>query len=312
MVDLFKWEEQEADINLSGSGIQPFEFYDSLKLDNREVEAILAEWYHVKEENVLITHGAQEAMFLTFIALEPKFIHVPLPSYPPIYDQAKLLGINVNFTGIKPMVEGSVIALANPNNPTGTYINLDDIVDKNLVIVDEIFKPYVDDEPYIHENVIVISSTSKFFGFKDRKVGWIIGKKTYIDKIRLARELITPAPIYDQILIKYAFKNYDYFKERSINIVKNNVDSLFEYNKYFKIQYNPYLPYALLIDKELDMMSFCRELLIRKGLLLTPSDFFGISGGMRISLGLDDRRAFVSALKKLNSFVEYYGSGVID
>ncbi len=307
MVDLFDWEEQKAEINLSWSGIEGFEELDKLPKENNEPEKILAEWYKVSPENIVIVHGAQEGMFLTYLALKPKKVVIPLPSYPPIFEQAQALGINIEYAEIKPKVEKSVIALANPNNPTGLYLNPDEIISDNLVIIDEIFKYFIDDKPYFHDNAIIISSTSKFFAIKGRKVGWIIAKKELAEKIRKIEDLVTPEPLYEKELIKYVFKNFDFFKERSINIVKENMKILSQFNDpRFRIIHNPYMPVALLTKNDLNSMDFCRELLKKTGVLFTPLKFFGVDGGFRISLGSKDPNLLEKSLTRLKNFSDEY------
>ena len=303
MVDLFDWEEQEAEIDLSGSGIELFDELDKLKAEERESEKILADWYDVKPKNVVIVHGSQEAIFLAYMALKPESVYIPLPSYPPIFEQAKALNINVNFTGLKPVVENSVIVLANPNNPTGYYLDLDEIVDNNLVIVDEIFKLFVDEKRYIHPNTVIIASTSKFFGFKDRKVGWVVGDKKYIHRIRLARDLVTPTPIYDTILIKYIFKNYDFFRERNLGIIRKNINILHRNIRKFVIEYKPEMPIALIGMEGLNAMDFCKRFLKEKNVLFTPSDYFGMKEHIRIAVG---RAPWMleEGLKRLNEFLK--------
>lgn len=307
MVDLFDWEEQKAEINLSGSSIEGFEELDKLPKDNNEPEKILAEWYRVSPENIVIVHGAQEGMFLTYLALKPKKVVIPLPSYPPIFEQAQALGIDIEYTEIKPKVEKSIIALANPNNPTGLYVNPDEIVSDNLVIIDEIFKYFINDKPYFHENTIIISGTSKFFAIKGRKVGWIVAKKELAEKIRKTKDLVSPEPLYEKELIKYIFKNFDFFKERSINIVKENMKILFQFSDpHFKIVHNPYMPVALFERNNLNSMDFCKKLLNKTGVLFTPSKFFGIDGSFRISLGSKDPNLLKESLIRLKIFSDEY------
>jgi aspartate/methionine/tyrosine aminotransferase len=307
LVDLFDWEEQEAEINLSWSGVEPYTDLDKLDMDDREPEVILSEWYGVRPENILIVHGAQEGIFLTYIALRPDEIHIPLPTYPPIVDQARELGIKIRYTGLEPKLRGKIISLANPNNPTGYYIDLEPLAEDNLVIVDEIFKPYVDEEPYIHENIITIGGSSKFYSIEGRKVGWIVAEKRVIRRIKLARDLITPPPIHDQELIKYIFKNHDYFKENNLNIIKRNLETLNRRNKYFKQIYNKYMPITLLHRETIETMQFCRILHEKMGVLVTPSEYFMMNHGIRISLGARDTKLIETAINRINRLLEDMG-----
>ncbi len=307
MVRLFEWEEQEAEINLSWSSVEGYLNLEELEYDEREPVEILAEWYGVKESNVIMVHGAQEGTFLSLLALKPETIHVPRPNYPLIWEQATELGIKVEYTGLYPDVEGSVVVLANPNNPTGKYIDLDEVAEKNIVVVDEIFRPYVTDETWVHDNAIVICSTSKFFGFRDRKVGWIIAGDRFADRLRHIRDMVTPPPIYDSILIKYAFRNYDYIKRRTLEIVGRNREILYRENKYFEIEYGPHMPIALLKHEDLDSMEFCRRLYREKNVLLNPLEYWGAGGGMRISLGKLDTGLLEEGMRRINEFIEEHG-----
>ena len=307
MVKLFDWEEQEAEINLSWSSVEGYLELDELEYDDREPREILAEWYDVKPENVILVHGAQEGTFLSLLALKPDVIHVPRPNYPLIWDQAMELGIKVEYTGLYPDVEGSVVVMANPNNPTGKYIELDEVADKNIVVVDEIFRPYVTDETWVHDNAIVICSTSKFFGFKNRKVGWIIAGKRFVERVRHIRDLVTPTPIYDSLLVKYAFRNYRYIKRRTLEIVGRNRDVLYKYNRHFKIEYSPSMPIALLRHDELDSLDFCRRLYHEKSVLLNPLEYWGAGQGMRISLGKLDPGILEEGMRRINQFIEEHG-----
>ncbi len=299
MVELFDWEEQDAEINLSWSSVEGYLNLDELEAEEEEPEEILAEWYGVEPRNITLVHGAQEGTFLSLLALKPDVIHVPRPNYPLIWDQAMELGIRVEYTGLYPDVRGSTIVMANPNNPTGRYIDLDDVAEYNTVVVDEIFRPYVRDEPWIHENAIVICSTSKFFGFKDRKVGWIIAGRRFADRIRHIRDLVTPPPIYDSILVKYAFRNYGYIKRRTLEIVGRNREILYKYN--------PHMPIALLMRDGLDSLEFCRSLYSVKNVLLNPLEYWGVGGGVRISLGKLDPRLLEVGLQRLNEYIEETG-----
>jgi|Deesub1362A_J573_1020465.scaffolds.fasta_scaffold00008_181 aspartate/methionine/tyrosine aminotransferase len=307
MVELFDWEEQEAEINLSWSSVEGYLNLDMLEYDERDPIDILAEWYGVDPENVVLVHGAQEGTFLSLLALKPEVIHVPRPNYPLIWEQAMELGIRVEYTGLYPDVEDSVVVLANPNNPTGKYLELDEVAEKNIVVVDEIFRPYVTDEPWVHENAVVICSTSKFFGFKDRKVGWIIAGRRFAKRIKHIRDLVTPTPISDAILVKYAYRNYDYIRRRTLEIVGRNREILYRLNKYFEIGYSPHMPIALLLKDGLDSMGFAEKLYREKDVLLNPLRYWGVDGGLRISLGKLDTGLLEEGMRRINEFIEEHG-----
>ena len=307
MMDLFRWEEQEAKYNLSWSGVEPVEDLSGLEYDDRDLVEILAEWYGVEPSNILIVHGAQEALFLVYLALRPREIHVQRPTYPAIVEQAEALGIRVVFHGVKPVdVSGGVISIANPNNPLGIYIDPGIYVDENIVIGDEIFKYFVRGDNYIHENYIIVSGSSKFFPVKGRKVGWIVAREDYIDRIRRYRDLVSPPPIYEEELIKYIFSSYRYFRERNLGIVKGNLDALRRGNRFFRVRYGEYMPVAVL-ESDTDSMDLALKLYNECSVLLTPMEYFYHGNGLRISLGYRDVGILTRALDEINRFMESIG-----
>jgi Aspartate/tyrosine/aromatic aminotransferase len=307
MVELFEWESQDCEINLSISGIEPFKDINKLNRDPRKPSLILAERYDVNEDNITIVHSAQEGLFFCLLSLKPKEIFIPIPSYPPMFEQAELLGIKVNFVNDIYDLSNKFIILSNPNNPTGEVYDINKLLNNgNLVIADEIFKYFVKDEEYFDDNLIILSSTSKFFNIHERKVGWIVAKKEISEKIKQIKDLISPEPIYDKELIQYIYFNYGFFKERNLSIIKTNLKNIGNLGKYFKIVYNSYMPVLMLEREKLDSYTYCYKLLKNTGVLLTPMSFFKKNDAIRLYLGLGNHSLFEDAIKRIEEFNERY------
>ncbi len=307
MVELFDWETQEADVNLSGSSMEPLPDLSGLEYEDGDPHELVAELYGVDPSNTLFIHGAQEGMFLTLLALRPKEITIPIPIYPPVHIQARILGIRVRFVENPFEADTKVVAMVNPNNPTGEYYDLSELAGDRIVIVDEIFKPFVDDRFEYIDNSVIIMSTSKYFSVIDKKVGWIIADKKYIDHIRDVRDLVSPPPISDVSLINYIIPNIDFFRKRNQAIIKRNLDLLTKKSGFFQIIYRKYMPVAVLYRDNLDDMMFARELHRRYDVLLTPTSFFLLPGGLRIGLGRDSDMDMMRALDALNKLCSDIG-----
>ncbi|MFP3189928.1 MAG: aminotransferase class I/II-fold pyridoxal phosphate-dependent enzyme [Thermoproteota archaeon] len=304
MVELFDWEEQNCDINLSISGIEPLENIEGLPKNDREPEEILADWYKVEKENVVITHGAQESLFLVYLALKPEHVCIYLPAYPPFFEQAELLGIKFSFINKDEYLNGKFIVLSNPNNPLGYQLDLSEIVKSNLVVSDEIFKFFVSDEIFFHDNLIIISGTSKFFNIKERKVGWIIANKNIVNRVKKIKDLVTPEPLYDKVLIKFVFNNYNFFKERNKKICERNYAIIenSQLKNYFEIIYTKHMPVAALEKENLDSYEYCKKLLEKERVLLTPLSFFKFQNGIRIYLGYEKPEYLKEAIARIEKF----------
>ncbi len=304
MVELFEWEEQEANINLSGSGMEPIASIEELERTDGDPKELLADLYGVSKDNIIFTHGAQEAMFLVLAAFKQDVIDIPIPTYPPIIDQARMLGMKVNFIESPLESKNKLLSLVNPNNPTGEYISIRDIIGNKLVVVDEIFKPFVNKKFEYVSGTILIMSTSKFFSILDHKIGWIIADKENIRRIQVVRDLISPPPIGGKWIINYIIPNIDYFYKRNLSIIKMNYSQLDKMNKYFHIIYNSFMPIAVLYRDGIDDKSLAEKLLQTRGVLLTPTSYFYMPSGLRISLGHHNHELLIEAMRSLNELIE--------
>lgn len=95
-----------------------------------------------------------------------------------------------------------VVFLANPNNPTGTYIAPAEVQrlhaglpDDVLLVVDEAYAEYLEpahqhtgfDLAAAHENVLVTRTFSKIYGLAAERIGWATGAPGLIDVLNRIR-----------------------------------------------------------------------------------------------------------------------------
>jgi len=92
-----------------------------------------------------------------------------------------------------------ILFVCNPNNPTGTYWNetrlrkfLDTIAGKQIVVIDEAYCEFVEQEDYpdgmklIREypNLVVFRTFSKMYGLAGLRIGYLVGSMEVVDMIR--------------------------------------------------------------------------------------------------------------------------------
>jgi histidinol-phosphate aminotransferase len=80
-----------------------------------------------------------------------------------------------------------ILFLANPNNPTGSYLTRDEIIDLHtklpksvILVLDAAYAEYVDDPEYtaghdlvdLHDNIVVTRTFSKAYGLGGMRLGW--------------------------------------------------------------------------------------------------------------------------------------------
>jgi histidinol-phosphate aminotransferase len=96
----------------------------------------------------------------------------------------------------------SLVFVCNPNNPTGTYLPIDDVVGfidavpaRTMVVVDEAYFEFVTAPDYgsalqltlSRENVIVTRTFSKVFGLAGLRVGYAVGNPETLGRLRRAQ-----------------------------------------------------------------------------------------------------------------------------
>ena len=95
-----------------------------------------------------------------------------------------------------------VVFLANPNNPTGTYIPFDEVKRLHrglpphvLLVLDAAYAEYVDRNDYesgielvaTSENVVMCRTFSKIYGLAALRLGWMVGPAHIVDAINRIR-----------------------------------------------------------------------------------------------------------------------------
>ncbi len=96
-----------------------------------------------------------------------------------------------------------LIFIANPSNPTGTYITrsemdslLDRVPDTTLVIVDQAYQEYVEETDYPdalddlragHDNVVILRTFSKIYGLAGIRIGYAFGNEDVITTLNRCR-----------------------------------------------------------------------------------------------------------------------------
>ena len=175
-------------------------------------------------ENVLITTGTSEALFLLFRQLMPKKIAMVFPAYQCLYEipmqlGAQLINLPINWdingtplynsdtwiTIIK-KEKPNVILINNPHNPSGLvfgqkFLNtlLELAKDINATIVgDEHYRFLADEHSFLgptlfskNHNVFVTGSYMKCLGMSGLRIGWCVGNHCTLSKMQNEKNYIT-------------------------------------------------------------------------------------------------------------------------
>ena len=181
----------------------------------------------VAPERVVVTAGASGALVLTLAALleRDRSVLMPDPSYPcnrhfaAVFEgRARLVpcGAETRFQPTAAMIDqawdasSAGVLLASPSNPTGTSIEprvlaaiAERVRDRSgFLVVDEIYQGLTYDHPpstalALGDDVIVLSSFSKYFNMTGWRLGWLIAPPGLVPTLeKLAQNLfICPSAI---------------------------------------------------------------------------------------------------------------------
>jgi len=184
--------EELKDINLYPSGG-----------DYTELRQVLAKYVGVKIENILPTNGSDEVIEIVSRAFKGEVL-IPIPTfsqYEASADRGGLSKILVNclHDGVyslnyspQQLNKASLVWICNPNNPTGTRIPREKIIDilqraEGMVVVDECNYEYLGEtivdliDKYV--NLIISRSFSKNYGLAGLRLGFTISNLQNIKKL---------------------------------------------------------------------------------------------------------------------------------
>jgi histidinol-phosphate aminotransferase len=182
----------------------------------------LANKFEVPTNRILCGSGATEVLRLCAMATchsEGGNVVVPTPSYGQFPADAQLLGTivrnvpldsshTVDLAAMMNHVDENTTAvcLTNPNNPTGTLLNMADLdtfvnalPSGTVTFVDEAYYEYIDQPGYptaidmvrAGKRVVVVKTFSKVYGLAGARIGFAIGHLDTMDIIRAYRLFAT-------------------------------------------------------------------------------------------------------------------------
>lgn len=197
-----------------------------------KLRQVLAKHVRVKMENILPTNGSDEVIEIVSRAYRGEVL-IPIPTfsqYEASADRGRLSKILVNCLhdevyflnySVQQLDKASLVWICNPNNPTGTRIPREKIVDilhkaKGMVVVDECNYEYLGETVVDlidrYENLIISRSFSKNFGLAGLRLGFAISNPQNIKKLAAFGQHFRVSRIAEKAAGK-VLKYLDYYQE---------------------------------------------------------------------------------------------------
>ena len=297
---------------------------------SRKLRMEISKKFKCNIEKIICGSGSDEVIqMLCQLILKPKDeVIVPQFSFLMYRIYAKIVGANVIFSKekkfkvsvseiIKKVTKKTkIVFLANPNNPTGTYLNRSELIKlrkklrKNiLLVVDDAYFEYMKNLDYSSgldlfknkENVFILRTFSKIYGLSSLRVGWGYGAKKIID----ALNIIKPPFNVNEVAQKAAVESLKDSKFISRS-VKHNIfyatKLKFFLQKYGITSNEVSANFLLLNFKECKFKAkYFNEKLKNKGIILRSTENgYKIKNMLRLSIGsASDNLRFMSAVKSI-------------
>ena len=298
--------------------------FDHFAAEKDEHERVFAEevarLYGVKPENVTLTNGGSEAIFLVYSVFGAAGrAAVPLPNYPPMFTVPKSLGMKVDGAlTTRSRVRSSVLSFTDPNNPTGRDLDegaTDALFDsaKNSNATAYVNETYMEfafsRRPWTHfgraGNVVTSSTMTKFFGLGRFRVGWILSDERKARQLLYAKWAVSGHDsAYSLWIATQVLRNRPRFVKRAHQVCSRNakhVRRFLEQTKGVSADLGV-APFCLVHYKgKPDSIALARRILERTGVLVAPGDFFGAPCAFRLCFTTDEE-TLVSGLGALSGF----------
>lgn len=291
-------------------------------------------------ERITVTHGTIAANMLVHKALVSRGDRVVsiVPTYQQHHSIPASIGAEVQLLrlraedGFLPDLDRlremttagtRLIALTNPNNPTGALIDrpmLEEIAGiaraaGAYVLCDEVYRgteqsgdamtPSIVD---VYEKGIATAGMSKAYSLAGLRVGWIAAPAEVTEKVLIHRDYDTiSVGMINDHLAAIALESRDAILARSRRITRQNLATLDAW-----VTAQPRVSWVrpragttamLKLDIPMTSREFCISLLQETGVMLTPGDAFDMEGHVRIGYA-NSPQVLQAGLSRLEAFLE--------
>ena len=208
-----------------------------------------------------------------------------------------------------------IVFIANPNNPTGTYVSKKDLLflrkklrSNILLVVDDAYFEYVKQKDYSSalklfskfKNVAVTRTFSKIYGLAGLRVGWGYASKEIIDvlnkikppfNINSAALSAASAAVKDTAWLNKEIKHVNNWNKKMFNeFEKMKIETNKSYSNFLLVNFN----------KVKINSSKVFKLLAKAGILVRKMDVYGIKNSLRITIGKsEENKKLIFKMKKI-------------
>lgn len=297
-----------------------------------KLKAALSAKLEVRAEQITLGNGSNDILELVarvFLSAESKAIYSEhaFAVYPivtqavgakaavaPAHDGSRGPRYGHDLQAMAQRVDEStrVIFIANPNNPTGTYLTkselrsfLDDLPGDVVAVVDEAYFEYVDAPDYPDcmawlsdfPNLIVTRTFSKAYGLAGLRVGYAVSSPSIADLLNRVRQ---PFNVNSPALeaAKAALDDNEHLTH-SVNLNRAGLLQLCDAFAERELSFVPSVGNFVTVDIAKPAAPIY-DALLRQGVIVRPVGNYGLPNHLRVTVGTEEEnRIFLDALDRV-------------
>jgi len=204
-----------------------------------------------------------------------------------------------------------LIYIANPNNPTGTYVTHDDLVelldrvgDRALVVVDEAYREYVVAPDYPdtldllkrNRRLAVLRTFSKIHGLAGVRIGYALAAPDVLEAAERVRSPFNTSSLAQAAALGALVDDAHVARTRDHNRVE--LRFVQERLSQMGISFIPSVANFVLVDTGMDCDTIF-DALLRQGVIVRPMKAYDFPTSLRVTMGTRaENEAFLAALGK--------------
>ncbi|MDH3326322.1 MAG: histidinol-phosphate transaminase, partial [Gammaproteobacteria bacterium] len=205
-----------------------------------------------------------------------------------------------------------LIFIANPNNPTGTWLSaksvhsfLSQVPDNVIVVLDEAYHEFIEHEDYLSAidwisefpNLIVTRTFSKAYGLAGLRIGYGISHPAVTNILNRVRQPFNANSI--ALAAAMAALDDKDFLHKSIEVNNQGMQQLTDAFKEMSLDFIPSVGNFVCVDVKMNGNIIYEELL-KKGVIVRPVGLYQMPDHLRVSVGSSAGNArFITALKEV-------------
>ena len=291
----------------------------------------ISKTYNCKYEKIICGSGSDEIIQMICQLFISKNDEVLIPQYSFLMYRiyAKIAGAKIVFAkekNFKISVDNliskvtkktKIVFLANPNNPTGTYLNSNELINlrkrlnkKILLVIDDAYFEYMNNNDYKSglnlfsnsKNVFILRTFSKIYGLASLRVGWGYGPKKIIDalysikppfNVNKLAQISAIESLKDKKFVTKSIKhNLFWSKKLKTFFAKKKIKTNNSTANFFLLDFNNCKFSANYIYKNLE----------KKGIILRKMNYYKMENKLRVTIG--STKENIQLIKNLNKLIK--------